>query len=526
MVLKRLLMGCACAVTTLMLAACGGGEKGGTSTDTSGARGSLVQNPPLRLVSLTADEFKATLNASSDGAALLQVTGNPVCGVEVHYMEYGTVGAAATPEATNATGALMVPNGSSAACSGPRPIVLYAHGTTTSKGYNIAAITDASNAGQIEGALIAAMFVAQGYIVVAPNYAGYDKSRLGYHPYLVADQQSKDMIDALAAAKKALPNLLNPVSASAKLFITGYSQGGHVAMATHRALEAAGTPVTALVGQSGPYALSTLVDATFAGAPNLGGTVFTPLLTTSWQKAYGNIYSTPGDIFTTPFASGIDTLLPTALSFNALFTSGKLPQAALFDTSVADALALAADSSFRAFYGTPSLVNTTYALGVAGDVQANPCPTDVPPPASPSASAVESPLACTPGNKFRVAARANDLRTYTPASPVLLCGGNADPTVFFTSSQLTKGYFDLHGASARVKLVDVDSTPTAGDGFDLARGGFAQAKAKVASDAAAATSGDANAKQAAGVKAVTLAYHGTLVPPFCSAVARGFFSSF
>ena len=27
------------------------------------------------------------------------------------------------------------------------------------------------------------MFAAQGYIVVAPNYAGYDISTLGYHPY-------------------------------------------------------------------------------------------------------------------------------------------------------------------------------------------------------------------------------------------------------------------------------------------------------------------------------------------------------
>ena len=44
---------------------------------------------------------------------------------------------------------------------------------------NIANITDPSNT---EGALIAAMFAAQGYIVVAPNYAGYDISTLGLSP--------------------------------------------------------------------------------------------------------------------------------------------------------------------------------------------------------------------------------------------------------------------------------------------------------------------------------------------------------
>jgi len=55
-----------------------------------------------------------------------------------------------------------------------------------------------------EALIMAAVFASQGYIVVAPNYAGYDSSTLPYHPYLVADQQSKDMIDALTAARSAL----------------------------------------------------------------------------------------------------------------------------------------------------------------------------------------------------------------------------------------------------------------------------------------------------------------------------------
>jgi hypothetical protein len=509
-----------------LLAACGGGEQGGTTADTSGDRGSLVQNPPLRLASLSAAQLQGTLAADASGAQLLQVTGAPTCGVDIHYIEYGTVGAAG--ERTNATGALMVPNGSAAACTGARPVVLYAHGTTTSKGYNIAAIADSTNAGSSEGALLAAMYAAQGFIVVAPNYAGYDKSTLSYHPYLVADQQSKDMIDALAAARKALPNLLAPATANGKLFITGYSQGGHVAMATQRALQAAGTAVTALVGQSGPYALSTLVDATFGGSPNLGGTVFTPLLTTAWQKAYGNIYTVNSDIYSDTYAAGIDTLLPTTQSFNGLFTSGKLPQTALFDTAIADALGLAPTSSFRAFYGSPSLIRTSYAQGVLQDLAAHTCPTDV---AAPGLAAIADPLNCAPTNTFRQAAKTNDLRTYTPNLPVLLCGGKNDPTVFFASSQLTQGYFLAKGANAAsTLLVDVDSVATGPtDPFALAKGGFAQAKAGMAAAAAAAasaTGGDATAQATASATAVLQNYHGTLVPPFCNAVARGFFQQF
>ena len=78
---------------------------------------------------------------------------------------------------------------------------------------------------------MALFFAARGYIVVAPNYAGYDTSTLPYHPYLVAAQQSKDMIDALIASRSALPNIAL-VSDNGQLFITGYSQGGYVAMAT------------------------------------------------------------------------------------------------------------------------------------------------------------------------------------------------------------------------------------------------------------------------------------------------------
>ena len=39
---------------------------------------------------------------------------------------------------------------------------------------------------------MAALFASQGYIVVAPDYVGYNGSTLPYHPYLVADQQSKE----------------------------------------------------------------------------------------------------------------------------------------------------------------------------------------------------------------------------------------------------------------------------------------------------------------------------------------------
>src|SRR5262249_26632728 len=152
----------------------------------------------------------------------------PVCGVDFYHVQYNTVGGAG--ETTTASGALMVPTGSAASrWSGPRPIGLYSHGTSPDKNLNLAEVTQTNNT---EGALIAAMFAAHGFIVVAPNYVGYDTSSSSYHPYIVADQQSKDMIDALAASRSALPHTMAAATSdNGKLFITGYSQGGYVAMA-------------------------------------------------------------------------------------------------------------------------------------------------------------------------------------------------------------------------------------------------------------------------------------------------------
>jgi hypothetical protein len=504
---------------TLLVAACGGGGGPLGEQNASPARGALMQNPPPRITSLTAADFTASLQASSTGQGLLQLAGTPTCGVDVQYIKYGTVGGQG--EATDASGALMVPTGSDAKCTGARPIVLFAHGTNITKSYNLADFTDQTNQAYSQAVLLAAMFTAQGYIVVAPNYAGYDSSSLSYHPYLNADQESKEMIDILAAAKTALPTLMSPTSASAKLFITGYSQGGHVAMATHRAMQAAGMPVTASAPMSGPYGLAAQSDATFYGNVNAGGTIFTPMIFTSFQKAYGNLYTTPSDIYESAYATGIETLLPGSYDFTSVVSSGKLPQLALFSsTPPAPAFACitpptgtgATDALFAMGFGTSNLINNNTRLNYLMDAMAH--PDGVVPAFTTGAPAAN------PQNPLRVAAKINDLRGWTPQAPVLLCAGNGDPTVFYSLNTALMGALWAPQVQAHlVTVLDVDSlassTGPTTDPFYAAKAGFAQSKA--------ATAAAAGASAAA---AVTAAYHGTLVPPFCTAAARGFFSQF
>ena len=517
-----------------LITACGdSGSPGNLGVvDNSPARGALIQNPPPRTAFFTAGDLAAKLNASASGRNLLAVAGTPKCGVDVQYIHYGTVGGA--DEATDATGALMTPSGG-AGCTGSRPIVLYAHGTTTAKSFNLANLLDESGAAYSEAALIAAMYAAQGFIVVAPNYAGYDTSKLGYHPYLNAEQESKEMIDALSASRKALPGLLQPVQDSGKLFIAGYSQGGHVAMATHKAMQAAGQTVTASAPMSGPYALAALVDAVYYGNVNLGSTLFTPLLINSYQKAYGNLYSQLTDIYEPTYASGIDTLLPTDTPVSTLTApGGKLPQTALFSRTPPTAPAGSPPSLqptlnaitppttppelaplFALGFGTSNLITNSSRLNYVHDAFAHPDG------AVPSVTTGQP--ADSPAHPVRIATKKNDLRNWTPTRPVLLCGGSGDPTVFYNvNTQLMQAFWSSPSpaapAAGLLSVLNVDSAPSsAADPYATPKAGFAQAKANTAAAAVAGGASDG------GASAVVQAYHGGLVPPFCNAAARGFF---
>ena len=534
------------ALAAVLLAGCNDGTGGSTATmDGSAARGTLIWNPPLRIATLTAADFTAQLNATTSGQQLLAIvsTGTPTpgalpCGVDFHYIQYGTVdggngltGGANVQAPTTASGALMVPTGPVGVCSGPRPILLYSHATQFNRAANIANITDPNNT---EGALIAAMFAAYGYIVVAPNYAGYDSSPLPYHPFLNADQQSKEMIDALTAARKALGGIANGTSDNGKLFISGYSQGGHVAMATMRAMQAASIAYTAAAPMSGPYALEALFDAVFAGQVNLGSTVFAPMLSTSYQRAYGNLYASATDatnIYAAPYAATIDAVLPSNTPLSTLIQQGTLPQTALFSLTppttggvnpTLDAFFVAntppttppaqAPLFALGFASTGFLAQNSWRLAYVADAAANPDG------AVPTPTAGVPRAAVPPTQPARLDVYNNDLRTaWAPNEPTLLCGGNADPTVYFSVDTLTMQAFWAALPPGAITVLDVDSAVGVSDPFAAAKLGFAQAKAATA---AAAGGG------AAGQQAVTQAYHGTLVPPFCAAAARGFFSQF
>ena len=514
--------GLACAaLCAVLLGACGSDSPTATVA-TSTAPGTLIYDPPLRVASLDAFTLGSQLGATATGQELLQLAGAPQCGVDFYYIKYYTLGGAG--ETTTASGALMIPTGSAAQCAGSRPIVLYAHGTTTDKNYNIADITgtlnpaDAANGGQnsayAESALMAATFAAQGYIVVAPNYAGYDISTLPYHPFLNAAQQSGDMIDALTAARTALPHSFTPATVdSGQLFITGYSEGGFVAMATNKALQGQGKTVTAAAPASGPYALEAFGDAVFYGEVNIDSTVFAPLITTSYQKAYGNIYTQTTDVYEPAFATGIDTLLPSTTPIGTLIADGKLPETALFSNTPPDTgnaalnmvLAPNPNPPFSLGFGANNLITSPYRISYVEDALANPDGAVPTPQAG-------VPLAASPKQTLRIAFKTNDLRSWTPMNPLLMCGADGDPTVFYSVNTETMAAFWTPEVSAGlVSTLDLAATPGAGDPFAPLQLAFQKYYASLV-----ASEGEA---------AAVASYHGSALP-FCIVAARSFFGAF
>ena len=341
----------------------------------------------------------AQIDAATASSGLQAISGKAQCDVKVVALNYATAGAKAG-EMTNASGVMLVPAGS---CTTAAALVAYAKGTDVQKPRTLANPQDG------ETFLLAAMYAAQGYAVVASDYLGFAKSGYSYHPYLHADSEATTVIDSVRAARNAAGSV--GANLSGKVMFTGYSQGGHASMAAHRAAERDhGNEFNVVAGAhlAGPYNLSGSLRIPDAIA---GVQFFVPYLVTAWQKVYGNVYTDVKQAFKAPYSDYIETLLPSpTLNYTTLVTSGALPGGT--PTQARDAV-------FQPAFLASAQTSTTDPLYLA--------------------------------------ARKNDLLGWTPKSRVMLCGGAGDPTVPPAVHQaVMKADFDARGVT-NVTSVDVDA---------------------------------------------------------------------
>lgn len=105
----------------------------------------------------------------------------------------------------------------------PRRIVSFQHGTTS----NREAVPSRLD---LTGIAASVIFAGNGYMLLAPDYLGLGDSP-GVHGYYVASDEALAVTGFIAAARQL------PETPKGKVFLSGFSQGGHVTLAAMRQME-------------------------------------------------------------------------------------------------------------------------------------------------------------------------------------------------------------------------------------------------------------------------------------------------
>lgn len=286
---------------------------------------------------------------------------------------------------TNASGLFIIPSGVGKAL----PLANYNHGTILKN-------TDVPSHLSYE-ALVGALIGSQGFAISLPDYLGLGFGT-GLHPYIHAKTEASATIDMLRAGRRLCDSL--DIQLNNQLFLCGYSQGGHAAMATHKMIE-----------ERYSDEFTVTASAPMAGAYDVSGTMYDLLLS-------DQVYPSPGYLVYMLYAYNyVYQLYP---NFNEILASP-------YNTTLAP-------------YFTPP---TTSDLSKV-ETQL---------PASKIPSAIFTPaflqtLKTDKNNSFQAKLRENDLYDWTPRAPIQLCHCDGDQHVPYANSQIAKDSFIARGFSS------------------------------------------------------------------------------
>lgn len=180
------------------------------------------------------------------------------------------------------------------------PVFSYLHGTLTKD------LDVPSNLMGIEST-IGWIMSMDGYISVLPDYIGMGDGP-GIHPYSHAESEASASIDLLKAAGLLCTNPLLKAKPDGNLYLSGYSQGAHAALATQRYLETNPIPNLTLqktVAGSGAYSLSYIQKNFLFKNPTYPNPSFLPYLILGYQDVYENLYTNLNQVFVPPYDTEI-----------------------------------------------------------------------------------------------------------------------------------------------------------------------------------------------------------------------------
>lgn len=312
----------------------------------------------------------------------------PANGVTFYRLTYRTPDVGG--QLTVASGTVVVPDG-----VGPFPVLSDQHGTQTVRHLELTRPLEQS---ELVGTML--LFGARGWVLVGADYLGLGVNE-GVHPYYHAETEGSATRDMLVAFQQFAAAQQVPLTG--ELFLTGYSQGAHVTMALHRALDSAPLPGLTVIGSAPMAGAFDLADISLPSA------LQTPAPSSSMYLAYA------------------------LLSYERVYEYG--PREALFqapwDTAVVGL-----------FDGT----HTPQAIAAALPAE----PTKLLQPAF-----VQAYLS-DPQHPFRRLLRQNDVLDWTPRAPITFFHGRADVDVAYANAERALSVMQTRGAN--VSLVNVGDT--------------------------------------------------------------------
>lgn len=384
-----------------------------------GQRGRLVGATLVQTIdrSTVAGAIRTAVAQNSSGlsaASKAAIQDSAVAAFETHYdieqwsIKYTTVGVHG--ELVVVSAGVYLP----AAAADPLPLVSVSHGTLTDKHLV------PSNTGIIAQGIGHA---SHGSVAVFADYIGMGSDAGDFPPYLVADVGATTSLDALSATRQLLKD--KGLSLDGRLFLSGYSQGGQVAMALARLIESdprSRFKVTAAAPAAGPYDLYGSARAAF-----LRTTPYVPL---SIYVIYGSaaLNATYG------LADRLDELLtPSAAAIGE-----KLLTVGMTQAEVVAAVPRIGSQAMQ-----PDVLNAFL------------CSSETPafcdPNAPPSAVQIAASLADV--------LRANQTYDWLPSAPLRMYFGEADIDVPTTNAPMTAEHMHALGASPTDVTAEILSGP-------------------------------------------------------------------
>ncbi|MBK8467195.1 MAG: hypothetical protein IPL32_15360 [Chloracidobacterium sp.] len=207
----------------------------------------FVSGQSLVSSSLNGTMLAAELNERMEKAFGSYSVPTTLTDVELHKVTYTSLNV--SNKKVNLTGLVAWPVGGA-----PKGLVVYCHGTTVDRDRSPSKFKGKGEAPETIEAITG--FATGGYAVILPDYLGLGDHKAA-HPYPLSRVNARSGIDMISAARSFA--VQKNYRIGKELYITGYSEGGGVAMALTQQLQSYTNDefrVTRSAPASGPYDLS------------------------------------------------------------------------------------------------------------------------------------------------------------------------------------------------------------------------------------------------------------------------------